>query len=123
MSVCQLIPEMDGAVIVTTPQDVAILDSRKSINFAKQLSIPVIGIVENMSQMVCPHCGKEIDLFGTGGGEKAALDMQVPFLGKIPLDPEVVKSGDLGKPFISGANQNGTAEAVKKVVERIMHTE
>ena len=72
LSVCQLIPELDGAIVVTTPQDVAILDSRKSVLFAKQLKIPVLGIIENMGRFTCPHCGKEIDLFGTGGGEKTA---------------------------------------------------
>ncbi len=120
LSVCQLIPEMDGAVIVTTPQDVAILDSRKSINFAKQLSIPVLGVVENMSILVCPHCGKEIELFGTGGGERAAEDMQVPFLGRIPLDPDIVRAGDLGKPFIGGETQNPTVQSVKEIVKKIV---
>ena len=120
LSVCQLIPEMDGAVIVTTPQDVAILDSRKSINFAKQLSIPVLGVIENMSTLLCPHCGKEVELFGIGGGERAAEDMQVPFLGRIPLDPEIVRAGDLGKPFIGGDDKNPTVEAVKGIVKKIV---
>lgn len=120
LSVCQLIPEMDGAVIVTTPQDVAILDSRKSINFAKQLSIPVLGVVENMSTLICPHCGKDIKLFGSGGGEKAAEDMNVPFLGKIPLDPEVVRSGDLGRPFIGEKTENRTVSAVKEIVNKLV---
>ena len=120
LSVCQLIPEMDGAVIVTTPQDVAILDSRKSINFAKQLHIPVLGVIENMSTLVCPHCGKEIELFGSGGGERAAEDMQVPFLGRVPLDPEIVRAGDLGKPFIGGEDNNPTVESVKGIVKKIV---
>lgn len=120
LSVCQLIPEMDGAVVVTTPQDVAILDSRKSINFAKQLSIPVLGVIENMSTLVCPHCGERIDLFSTGGGERAAEDMDVPFLGRIPIDPEIVKSGDLGKPFIGGEDSNLTVQAVREIVKKIV---
>ncbi len=119
LSVCQLIPGMDGAVIVTTPQDVALLDSRKSVNFARQLNIPVIGVVENMSGLVCPHCGKEIDLFGRGGGEKTAADMQVPFLGSVPLDPEVVKSGDAGKPFIASRDGNPVTEAVREIVKKL----
>ncbi len=120
LSVCQLIPEMDGAVIVTTPQDVAILDSRKSINFAKQLSIPVLGVVENMSTLACPHCDNAIELFGTGGGERAAKDMTVPFLGSIPLDPEIVRSGDLGRPFIGGDAKNSTVRAVKEIVDKLV---
>ena len=119
LSVCQLIPGMDGAVIVTTPQDVALLDSRKSVNFARQLNIPVIGVVENMSGLVCPHCGREIDLFGRGGGEKTAADMQVPFLGSVPLDPEVVKSGDAGKPFIASRDGNPVTEAVREIVKKL----
>lgn len=101
LSVCQLISDINGAVIVTTPQDVAILDSRKSVQFAKELKLPVIGIIENMSGFICPHCQKDIDLFGIGGGEKAAVNLEVPFLGSIPIEPEVVKSGDSGLPFIN----------------------
>jgi ATP-binding protein involved in chromosome partitioning len=116
LSVCQLIPKMDGAVIVTTPQDVAILDSRKSINFARQLQIPVLGVVENMSGFICPHCDKEVDLFGTGGGERAAEDMGVPFLGRIPMDPRIVKSGDQGRPYIAAVRESPTADAIREMV-------
>lgn len=116
LSVCQLIPKMDGAVIVTTPQDVAILDSRKSINFARQLQIPVLGVVENMSGFICPHCDKEVDLFGTGGGERAAEDMGVPFLGRIPMDPRIVKSGDQGRPYIAAVREGPTADAIREMV-------
>ena len=101
LSVCQLIPDISGAVIVTTPQDVAILDSRKSVFFAKELKIPVAGIIENMSGFICPHCKKEIDLFGKGGGEESAKDLNIPFLGRIPIEPDIVKYGDSGKPFIT----------------------
>lgn len=120
LSVCQLIPDMDGAVIVTTPQDVAILDSRKSINFAKQLNIAVLGVVENMSVLVCPHCGKDIELFGTGGGEAAAKEMEVPFLGRLPLDPAVVTAGDKGRPLVGGDEKNPTVSAVKTVVANLL---
>ena len=88
LTIAQLMPEADGAVVVTTPQDVALLDSRKSVTFARSLKMPVLGMVENMSGLICPHCGKEIDLFKMGGGEKAAHEMGVPFLGRIPIDPE-----------------------------------
>jgi ATP-binding protein involved in chromosome partitioning len=120
LSVCQLIKKVDGAVIVTTPQDVAILDSRKSVMFTRQLNVPVLGIVENMSGFVCPHCGKPIELFGTGGGEKAAHEMGVPFLGRFPIDPELVKSGDMGKPFIQYNKESGSARAMDTLVERIV---
>lgn len=116
LSVCQLIPKMDGAVIVTTPQDVAVLDSRKSINFARQLDIPVLGVIENMSGFICPHCDEEVDLFGTGGGERAAEDMGVPFLGRIPMDPRIVKSGDQGRPYIAAVRESPTTDAIRKMV-------
>ncbi len=80
LSIAHLIKKVDGAVIVTTPQDVALLDSKKSISFCKELKIPLIGVIENMSGMLCPHCNKPIDLFKTGGGEKIAKKMKVPFL-------------------------------------------
>jgi Mrp family chromosome partitioning ATPase len=120
LSVCQLIKNVDGAIVVTTPQDVAILDSRKSVMFTRQLNVPVLGIVENMSGFVCPHCGKPIDLFGTGGGEKAAREMDVPFLGRFPIDPELVKSGDRGKPFIQFNKESDSARAMNALVERIV---
>ncbi|MFP4563138.1 MAG: P-loop NTPase [Spirochaetia bacterium] len=119
LSVCQLIPKMDGAVIVTTPQDVAILDSRKSINFARQLQIPVLGVVENMSGFICPHCEEQVDLFGTGGGERAAEDMGVPFLGRIPMDPRIVKSGDQGRPYIAAVRESPTTDAIREMVNSL----
>ena len=120
LSVCQFIPDINGAIIVTTPQDVAILDSRKSVLFAKELKIPVIGVIENMSGFVCPHCKKEIDLFGLGGGENSAHDLKVPFLGKIPLEPEMVKLGDSGQPFIYFRNQTKTAKTMDKILNKII---
>ena len=119
LSVCQLIPDISGAIIVTTSQDVAILDSRKSILFAKELGVNVIGVIENMSGFLCPHCRKEIDLFGEDGGKKAALELKVPFLGKIPIEPETVKSSDLGMPFIHFEKENITAQKMRNIVEKI----
>ncbi len=119
LSVCQLIPDLNGAVIVTTPQEVAILDSRKSVGFAKQLKIPFVGIIENMSGFVCPHCQKEIELFGRGGGEKAALDLAVPFLGSIPIEPDIVKSGDSGRPFIHFREETTTAKIMSEIIDKI----
>ena len=96
LSIAQLIPKMTGAIIVTTPQNVALVSVRKSIMFVKKINIPLIGIIENMSGFSCPHCGKEINIFKSGGGKKAALDLDVPFLGTIPLDPHIVEAGDAG---------------------------
>jgi len=119
LSVCQLIPDIEGAVIVTTPQDVAILDSRKSVMFAKELKIPIMGIIENMSGFICPHCNKEIDLFGIGGGEKSAHDLKAPFLGRIPVDPEMVKFGDSGQPFIHFKKETQTAKIMNQMINKI----
>ncbi len=120
LSVAQLIPGMDGAIIVTTPQEVALLDSRKSVGFAKALKIPVIGIIENMSGLICPHCGGKIELFKTGGGEKAAKDLGVPFLGRIPIEPDIVNSTDEGRPFIQVYAKTRTAEIMDEIVAKIM---
>jgi len=97
LSAAQL-TEADAAIIVTTPQEVALMDSRKAITFAKELKIPNIGVIENMSGMKCPHCGEEIDLFGSGGGERAAEEMGVKFLGRIPVYPQIVVDSDQGRP-------------------------
>ena len=120
LSTCQLIPDINGAVIVTTPQDVAILDSRKTVLFAKQLNVPVIGIIENMSGFICPHCKGKTNLFGEGGGKKAALDLHVPFLGQIPIEPDMVTYGDSGKPFIHFKKETETGKILNEIVERII---
>lgn len=100
MTVAQLIPDSDGVVIVTSPQDVALLDSRKCVNFVRDMDQRVLGIVENLSGFVCPECGHRVDLFKTGGGERAAKEMDVPFLGRIPIAPAMVSAGDSGKPLV-----------------------
>ena len=119
LSACQLIPNATGAVIVTTPQDVAVLDARKTVTFARQLHLPVIGIIENMSGFLCPHCGNVTNLFGTGGGERAATDFKVPFLGRIPIEPEMVRHGDAGKPFIHHQKDAAAGKTMSEIVERI----
>ncbi len=118
LSVAHLIKNVDGAVIVTTPQDVALLDSRKAITFSWMLSIPVIGIVENMSGLICPHCQKEISLFKKGGGEKAARDLKVPFLGRIPIDPEMVNDCDRGMPYVMAHPDSEATQAFKEIADR-----
>jgi Mrp family chromosome partitioning ATPase len=120
LSIVQLAPNVRGAVIVTTPQDVATMDAMKAAKFVEKLEIPVIGIVENMSGLVCPHCKGEIDLFGRGGGEKIAKELGVPFLGSIPLDPEMRKAGDEGRPFIIRSKDNPTWKSVDAVMEELV---
>src|SRR3989441_12621851 len=93
LSIAQEIPDADGAIIVTTPQEVSLLDVRKSIAFAQAVRLPIVGVVENMSGLVCPHCGKTIDVFKRGGGESAAKELGLKFLGRIPLDPRIVIGG------------------------------
>ncbi|TFG69834.1 MAG: ATP-binding protein [Methanomassiliicoccus sp.] len=118
LSVAQLVPSPDGTIIVTTPQDVALLSVRKSINFAKAVGLRTLGLVENMYGLQCPHCGKEIKLFEDGGVERAVKDMSIPILGKLPIDPEIAKSGDDGKPFAGGSN--GISKAFEPITDRII---
>ena len=117
LSVCQLIPEIDGSVIVTTPQDVAVLDSRKSINFSKQLNVPVFGVVENMSGFVCPECGTTHNLFGSGGGEKAAEELGVPFLGRVPLDPKMMEAQDKGLNVFKTHPESEAVKVLSSIVD------
>ena len=105
---------------MTTPQDVSILDIRKSITFCRQLSIPVLGIIENMSELICPYCHKRIDLFRSGGGQEAARDMNVPFLGKVPIDPDVVQDGDSGKPYVLNHRDSEAAVSFCAIVDKLM---
>lgn len=120
LTIAQLAPRIDGAVIVTTPQEVAVLDASKAVRFVGELEMRVLGIVENMSGMACPHCGEPIDLFSMGGGEKAARALDVPFLGAIPLDPAVARSGDDGVPYIRGHADSPTWHAVTAVMEKLL---
>ena len=118
LSVAQLIKKVSGAIVVTTPQDVAVLDSRKAVSFSRVLKMPIIGIIENMSGFVCPYCGKEINIFKYGGGERSAMELGVPFLGRVPFEPKMVEGGDKGAPFIL-EKQSKVAESFEKIVENI----
>lgn len=120
LSVAQLIPDADGAVIVTTPQDLSLIDVRKSIDFCKQMNVPVLGVIENMSGLVCPHCGKVVDVFKRGGGEKMAGEMGVPFLGRIPIEPLIVEASDNGKPFIYHYGKTLAAQAFAEAIKPIL---
>lgn len=119
LSVIQLLDGANGAIIVTTPQDVALNDVRKSVTFCAQLKLPVIGVVENMSGFVCPHCCKEVDIFKRGGGKTMADEMAVPFLGGIPLDPAMVSAGDAGEPLVANQAASPTSEAIGAIVSAV----
>ncbi len=118
LSVLQLIPDLAGAIIVTTPQEVSLLDSRKAVNMVKAMKLPVLGIVENMSGLKCPHCQEMINIFGSGGGQRMAEEMDVPFLGNIPIDPQVCALGDSGQTFTECKTQAG--ESFGRIVERLL---
>ena len=120
LTIAQLISNADGSVIVTTPQDVALLDSRKSVSFSNALELPVLGIVENMAGFVCPHCKETVNLFKIGGGEKAANELGVPFLGRVPIDPNVVDAGDNGMPLIADNGSSPAAEAFEGIIDKIL---
>jgi len=119
LSVMQLLPDMDGVVIVTIPSEVSQIVVKKAVTFAKQLAIPVIGIIENMSGFVCPKCGEKVDIFRTGGGEKIANDLHVPFLGTIPIDPEICEDSDKGTPFVIGHPNSPASKAFMDIVEKV----
>ena len=121
LSIAQLIDNPKSAVIVTTPQDVALTDVRKSVSFCRQINLPILGVVENMSGFACPHCGKSTDIFKTGGGSKMADDMGVQFLGEIPLESQIVENGDTGKTFTEKLPENSSArQNFNRIVEKII---
>jgi predicted Fe-Mo cluster-binding NifX family protein len=120
LSVAQLIPGIDGAVIVTTPQELSLNDVKKCINFCRQVGVPVLGVLENMSGLVCPTCNTVIDVFKKGGGEKMAQEMNVPFLGTIPIDPKIVEASDNGQPFVYHYSDTPAAMAFAEAIKPIM---
>jgi Mrp family chromosome partitioning ATPase/predicted Fe-Mo cluster-binding NifX family protein len=120
LSICQLIGHADGAVIVTTPQEVALTAVRRSINFCRQLAMPVLGVIENMSGFACPHCGTVTDVFQAGGGERMAAALDVPFLGRIPLDPAIAAAGDAGRPDLGSFAKSASATAFAQAIEPIL---
>ncbi len=119
LSVCQLIADAEGAIIVTTPQEVALADVRKSISFCNKLGMKVLGVVENMSGFICPHCGKESHIFKKDGGRKMAAEMGVPFLGAIPLESGIMEQGDSGEPFCLSSSSSRAAGAFSDIVEKL----
>jgi ATP-binding protein involved in chromosome partitioning len=121
LSAAQLLPESDGAVIVTTPQDLSLTDVRKSIDFCRQVKVPILGVIENMSGLVCPHCKTVIDVFKRGGGEAMAKELNVPFLCRIPLEPMIVHASDQGMPFIYHYGNTEAAKAFAGAVTPLLN--
>jgi Mrp family chromosome partitioning ATPase len=120
LSICQMAPPRSQALIVTTPQKVAIRDVRKSINFCKSLEMPIFGIIENMSGFVCPSCGVTHQLFKTGGGENLARETGYRFLGSIPIDPQIVSSSDDGKPLVTEFPTSPSSRAFEQIIGPIL---
>jgi ATP-binding protein involved in chromosome partitioning len=116
LAIIQLLEKADGAIVVTTPQEVALSDVRKSITFCRNLDLPVLGVLENMSGFVCPECGERTDIFKAGGGENLATAMNVPFLGRIPIDPQIVAACDSGQPYVEKYRQSQAARAFRAAV-------
>jgi predicted Fe-Mo cluster-binding NifX family protein len=123
LSVCQLIGEADGAIVVTTPQEVALSAVRKCISFCRKLELRVLGVVENMSGFLCPHCGRRTDIFLADGGRRMAEEMRVPFLGRIPLEPGVALSGDGGEPLTEAGTSPEVSRAFAAILEKILDEE
>ena len=122
LSIAQLLPDLTGAIVITTPQNIATLDAKKSIRFAQQLKLGHIGVIENMSGFICPHCGERIDIFKTGGGHRIATEMKVNFLGRIPYDLQVMELSDDGHIYLKD-NKNGTlvSEAYSHISNKIIN--
>lgn len=118
LSLSQIVP-ISGAVIVTTPQDISLLDARKGLQTFRQLRVPVLGIVENMSTFVCPHCGERTDIFRRGGGRRASEELGVPFLGEIPIDPRVAVGGDEGTPILVSVPDSPVAVAFRDIAGQV----
>ncbi|MBS7635594.1 Mrp/NBP35 family ATP-binding protein [Candidatus Bathyarchaeota archaeon] len=119
LSVAQLLPEMDGVIIVTIPSEVSQIVVKKAVSFTKTLGLPIIGVIENMSGFVCPNCGARVDIFQFGGGERIADEMGIPFLGRIPIDQKICENSDKGKPFIAEYRDSPASEAFMEIVRKI----
>ena len=119
ISLVQTVP-LTGAVVVTTPSDVSLQDARKAIEMFKQVKVDILGIVENMSYFVCPHCNHEIDIFSKGGGKRTAEAFGVPFLGSIELDPEIRKAGDGGHPIVMEGDQSPHAKSMYAFAHQVI---
>jgi ATP-binding protein involved in chromosome partitioning len=119
LSIAQLLPEMDGVIIVTMPSELSRAVVKKAITFARRLGMPIIGVVENMSGFICPNCGEKVDIFQSGGGKKMAEEAEVPFLGSIPIDPQVSMDSDNGSPFVIEHADSSAAKAFIEIVKKV----
>jgi ATP-binding protein involved in chromosome partitioning len=119
LSLLQLLPEMDGVVIVTIPSEVSQIVVKKAVTFANKMNVPILGIIENMSGMMCPHCGELINIFSEGGGARVADQMEVNFLGSIPMDPTISVASDKGIPFILSYPDSFASISFKNIVKKI----
>jgi Mrp family chromosome partitioning ATPase len=119
LSVCQLIGDLDGAIVVTTPQKVAAVDVRKSVTFCRQLQVPILGVVENMNGFLCPKCGEITSILPTGEGRRVAEDMATPFLGSLPMDPDIAMASDNGKAFVELYSKSPTSRIMEQIVSPI----
>ena len=120
LTAMQTVPNIDGSIIVTTPQEVALLDSRKAVVMSQKLSVPVLGIIENMAGFICPHCGKKTYIFGIGGGENAAKELSVDFLGRVPLDVRLRELSDEGKPYIVNYPDAEASKALTEIINKVL---
>lgn len=119
LSIAQLL-DLSGAIIVTTPQDVALTDAIKGVVMYQKVNVPVLGIIENMSYFVCPHCGQRTDIFSHGGGERESKRLGVPFLGEVPLDVEIRIGGDIGKPIVEERPDSANAESFFYLADKVI---
>ena len=119
LSLIQTVP-LTGAIVVSTPSDVSLQDARKAIEMFRQMKVDLVGMVENMSYFVCPHCNHEIDIFSRGGAEKTAAAFGVPFLGSVQLDPEIRKGGDSGQPAVLEGEDSPHAKSLYELTRKVM---
>ncbi|MCR4676081.1 MAG: Mrp/NBP35 family ATP-binding protein [Sphaerochaetaceae bacterium] len=115
LTVAQSIPAMTGTILVTTPQQVAVMDVKKSVSFARQLNMPIIGLIENMSYMLCPHCGEKLYVFGKDGGKNLCKEESVPFLGEVPMEMDLQSSEDRGDNWIESSSSSASAKAFSEI--------
>ena len=118
LSVAQAVP-LSGAVIISTPQDIALLDARKGLNMFRKVGVPILGMVENMSMFICPDCGHEAHIFSHKGAEKAAEELKVPFLGALPLDLDIREKSDSGKPLVIHAPDSTPAKIYREIAQKV----